>query len=235
MADKTQSGLNAALVNATKGVLIVGDAIAALADNSWFMIDKIAAVGSVLPIGKITAIFRTPDGGNAITPIVGDDVFPLTLTVQCKVTADLTNEKGTIDVTDDCTDGYIEMITDGFTNISGSYTQFMKFDDTAKFDLNTEQKNIFARFYDLVDDDGAGNYVVTNKNDDAYFLMIFLNRKAAIGEKVNILIVPTIVVSLSNALENKAGISFDIAWQKGEGWAGLYERTLNVAQDLIGV
>ena len=232
MADKTQSGLNAALVSAEKGTLIVGDGITPLADDSWFMIDKVASSGSTLPIGKVTAIFKTPDSGNAITPATGDDVFPLTLTTQCKVTAEVNNEKGVIDVSDDCGDGYISSIVDGFTNISGSYSQFLKFDDADKFDLNSEQEKVLNRFYDTVVDDGAGNYTVSDKNDDPYYLFIFLNRKAAIGEKVNILIVPAILSAAASSLENKAGINFDVTGTKAEGWAGVYEMTLNVALDL---
>jgi hypothetical protein len=231
--DKTQSGLHAALASAEKGSLVSGDGITPLSDNSWYMIDAIASSGSTLPIGKVGAIFKTPDSGNAITPIVGDDVFPLTLTVQCKVTAEVNNEKGVIDVSDDCGDGYISSIVDGFTNISGTYSQFLKFDfDADKYDLNEQQKEVLNRFYDTVDDDGAGNYTVTDKNDDPYYLFIYLNRKAAIGEKINILIIPTILSAAANGLENKAGINFDVTWTKAEGWAGVYERVLNEALDL---
>lgn len=232
MADKTQSGLNAALVSAEKGTIINGDGIAALADNSWFMLDKIAASGSQLPIGKLTAMFKSPDSGNAITPIVDDNVFPLTLAIQCKVTAEVNTEKGVIDVSDDCGDGYISNIVDGFSNISGSYSQFLKFDDADKFAQNSEQKKVLNRFYDTVVDDGAGNYTLTDKNDDPYYLFIFLNRKAAIGEKVNVLIIPVILSATASSLDNKAGINLDVTWTKAEGWAGLYERTLNVALDL---
>ena len=45
MSEKTQAGLNAALVSAAKGTLVVGDAITPLADDSWFMIDAIAVSG----------------------------------------------------------------------------------------------------------------------------------------------------------------------------------------------
>lgn len=231
--DKTQSGLNAALVNATKGTLIVGNASTPLADDSWFMIDAIATTGSQLPIGKIGAIFKSPDSGNAITPAVGDNVFPLTLTTQCKVSVEMNGEKGVIDVSDDCNSGYISNIVDGFTNLSGTYSQFLKFDyDADKFDLAEQQKAVLNRFYDTVDDDGAGVYTLTEKNDDPYYLFIFLNRKAAIGEKVNILIVPTILSGVAQTAENKAGMNLDVTWTKAEGWAGLYERTLNVALDL---
>ena len=229
---KSKSGLNAVLRGVTLGATISGDGITPLADNSWFRIESIATSGSTLPIGKVTAYFKTPDSGNAITPATGDDVKPVTFTDKCKVTSDLANEKGTIDVTDDCSDGYMSWITDGFTGITGTYEQFLKFDQTDNNGLVESQKEVLNRFYDLVEDDGAGTYTVTDKNDDDLVLFILLTRKAAIGDKVTYFIVPTILGTANTTQDNKAGMNLSVSWSKAEGWAGLYERVLNVALDL---
>ena len=228
---KSKSGLQAALASAVKGTLIVGDGTAPLANNSWFMISAVKAVGSELPIEKVSAVFKTPDAANAITPAVGDNVWPITVTVQCKVTAELTNEKGSIDVSDDCSDGYMSHITDGFTGVSGSYEQFLKFDSTTQ-GLPTAQKDVLQRFYDIVEDSGAGVYTLKSKNDDDLYLFVFLNRAAAIGEKQTCFIIPAILTGANTTEDNKAGMNLSVTWTKAEGWAGLYERVLNVAADL---
>lgn len=233
MADRAKSGLNARLREATLGTLVVGDGITPLADNSWYRIENVASSGSTLPIGQTGYFFKTPDNANAITPVTGDDVYPVTFETICKVTAELTNEKGVIDITDDCSNAYIENILDGFTSISGTFEQFLKFDDGAtKQQLNDVQKAILNRFLDLVEDDGGGTYTFTAKNDDDFLLFISLNKTGAIGDYVNEIIVPVILSGTSTSLENKAGMNLSVTWTKGEGPAQLYERVLNVAQDL---
>jgi hypothetical protein len=232
--EKAQSGLNARLREAELGTLIVGDGIAALADNSWFRIDNVAASGSALPIGKVGYFFKTPDTGNAITPVVDDNVFPVTFETICKVTAEWASEKGVIDITDDCSDGYIQEILDGFTKITGSFSQFLKFeaDTSTKKTLNSTQLAILARFLDIVEDDGAGNYTFIPKNDNDFLLFISLNKSGTIGDTVNEVIVPTILSNTTSSLENKAGMNLDVTWSKGEGPAQYYQRVLNVAQVL---
>lgn len=227
--NKSQSGLQAVLTEATLGTLIEGDAATPLTANTWYKIAAIADVGSVLPIGKVTAYFK--EGSTPITPILGDDVYPVTLSAKCKVTAELTNEKGVIDVTDDCSDGYMSNITDGFTNISGSIEQFLKFENSDGA-IVAAQKDVLSRFYDIVEDDGAGVYTVTSKNDNDFILFIFLTRDVAVGKKQTCFIIPTILGSANTGQDNKAGMPLSTAWSKAEGWAGLYERVLNVASDI---
>jgi hypothetical protein len=232
MADKSKSGKDAILFNAAKGALIEGDGITALADNSWFYI--VAKAGSsTLPL-EVGYVFKSPDSGNAITPATGDDVYPLTFTKICKVDASFSAETGTIDVTDDCANGYNSMITDGFTTISGSASGFLKFAETDG-SLNATQKDYLGKFFDIVEDDGAGNYTLTSKDDDDIILAILKNSDQAttVGNDQNWLLVPAILTS--NTLDNplKGAQPFDFNWTKGEGAASLYVRVTNASETVF--
>lgn len=227
MANKSISGKQATLYNSVKGTLIEGDGLTALADVSWFMISAVASTGSALPIGEIGAIFKTPDSGNAITPATGDDVFPLTLTQICKTDLSVSETKGTIDVTDDCEGSYNAMIVDGFTDISGSVNGFMKFVDPTG-GLATTQKEILSRFFDIVDDDGAGNYTVTSQNDDDFILQILMDAtKTATGEIQSWMNIPAILAGTVTDKPLKGVQNLDLTWNKAQGHAAVYQRTLN--------
>jgi len=224
---KSKSGLQAALASAVKGVLITtGDTV----QDTWYQIASLGG-STTLPIGKVGAIFKGPKTANKITLAAGDSIYPLTLTVQCKVTAELSNEKGTIDVSDDCSNGYMSSITDGFVNITGSFEQFIKFDETTQ-KIPAVQKAILSRFYDIVEDTGAGVYTLTPKNDDDLLLFIFLNRKVAIGVAQSCFIIPVILGSANTTEDNKSGMNLSVSWSKAEGWAGLYEAIANTAISL---
>jgi len=162
MAMKSKSGLQSVVFGVTKGTLIVGDAGTDLADDSWFMIDSVAATGSELPFADedvvIGRVFKTGLTAAAITPAVGDNVYPLTFTKVCKTDASISTEKGTLDVTDDCEAGYNAYITDGYSDISGSLNGFLKFDDGTG-DLGATQEAWLNKFFDIQTDDEPGFHI----------------------------------------------------------------------------
>lgn len=228
---KSKSGKQAVLFNATKGATITGDGTTPLAVNSWFYVVKTAGT-STLPVDA-GYVFKSPDLANQITPAVGDDVQLITLTKVCKVDASFSAETGTIDTTDDCSDGYNQMITDGFTTISGSAGGFIKFNETDD-SLVITQKDYLNRFFTVVEDDGEGVYTITGKDDSDVLLFILKNSDStATGRKQVWLIVPAILTS--NTLDNplKGVQNFDFAWTKGEGGATAYIRTTNATETVF--
>lgn len=231
MALKSKSGKQAILFNQEKGTLIEGDATTPLADNSWFLINAVAA-SSTLPLG-VGYVFKSPDSGNAITPAIGDDLYPLTLNQICKADASFSSEKGTIDVTDDCESGYNAYITDGFTDISGDVSAFLKFNDPSG-GIATTQEAYLSRFFDIVDDDGAGNYTLTAKNDDDILLGILQNSdQTAVGDIQVWLLVPAILTSETLDKPLKGVQNFDFSWQKAQGPASVYNRTTNSTETVF--
>lgn len=226
MADKSKSGKLGILHNAKRGVLIEGDGITPLADNSWFIVVAAAAV-STLPV-PTGYMFKSPDNANAITPAVGDDLFPLTLTKICKVDASVATEKGAIDVTDDCSNGYNSNIPDGFVSISGSAGGFLKFSEIDG-SLNQTQKEYLGKFFDIITDDGEGTYSITPKDDEDIILAILKNSDQAVkvGNTQVWQLIPVILTSetLDNPL--KGAQPFDFNWTKGQGAASIYERVTN--------
>lgn len=227
MIYKTKSGKIALLFNFERGALVEGTGAVALSDNAWYQIESIADTGSALPTGVIGMIFKTPDSGNPITPAVGDDVYPMTVSRICKGDANVSNEKGTIETTDDCSDGYTSFITDGFVSISGDVSAYEKFDEGGT-GISATQLEYLKRFYDVVEDDGAGNYTLTPKNDDDVYIGLLQNSdQIAEGNVQMWIIIPAIVPSLSLAKPLKGVQSFDFSFQKGEGPACVYMRTTN--------
>lgn len=227
MATKKLAGKQAILYKADRGSLVEGDGATPLSDVSWYEINAIAA-SSELPIGVETAVFKTPDSVNAITPAEGDDVYPLTLTQICKTDLSITGNKGTIDVTDDCDEGYNAYIVDGYTDLTGSINAFMKFTDPGG-GLVAAHKDVLKRFFHIVDDDGAGTYTVTDKTDGRYLLMVLMNSEDE-GTADNILTWLIIPVHLTGFTGNKPlkGVqNLDLNWSKAEGYACVYQRTLN--------
>jgi len=231
MGYDTKSGKDAMLVDAEAGALIIGDGIVPLADDSWFKIVNVAAA-STLPYG-VKRIFKSPDGGNAITPAIGDDLYPLTLSKICKIDASLSAETGTIDVTDDCTEGYNAMITDGFTTLSGSAGGQFKVSETDG-SLVPQQEKYINKFLDLMTDDGAGSYTIIPKNDDSVLLFILKNSKdTTVGHVQQWMLVEAIISSLTMDNPLKGVQSLDFDWTKGESPAGWYQRTTNATETVI--
>lgn len=229
---KAAAGKDAVLFAMTKGSLITGTGLVDLANNTWYLINAKAAVSSdfTLPVGYI---FKTPEVAHKITPIAGDDCYPLTLTKICKVNASIQASKGSIDITDDCANGYNEYITDGYTDVSGSLSGFLKFNDPTG-GIATGQLDILKRFFDVVADDGEGGYTLTAKNDTDLLLGILQNKNydTVSVDKVTYLMMPVILEGLTIGKDLKAGQSFDTTFKKGEGPAVFYERELN-ATDTI--
>lgn len=226
------SGQKTMAMKATRGTKIVGDGTTPLAANAWFEIVSVASTASALPIGEETAVFRTPDTTEtAITPAVGDDVYPLTLEQMCKTDAEITAEEGTIDVTDDCENGFNAMILDGYKTISGTLNGFLKFDDETG-ELVTNAKEIMGRFFNIVEDDGAGSYTVTAATNEKFLLFMALNKNAAVGDKQNWLIIPVLLSSLGTGAGLKDAQKRDLSWTKAQGYVSLYERTV-FADDVL--
>jgi len=231
MSPKSKSGKQAILFDQVKGVLIVGDASTPLADDSWFIINAVAGT-STLPFG-VGYVFKSPDSGNAITPAIGDDVFPLTLNKICKADASISAEKGTIDTTDDCSNGYNSNISDGYTTLSGSVSAYLKFNDPIG-DIVTTQEKYLNKFFDVITDDGAGSYTLTSKNDDDILLAILQNSDmVAVGDKQEWLLVPAVLTSQTLDKPLKGVQNFDFAWTKGEGAASKYQRTTNATESVF--
>lgn len=228
MATEKKSGKQAILYSGAEGALVEGDGIADLADDSWFKIVDIATA-SELPIGEETAIFKSPkNAANAITPAEGDDVYPVTLTQLCKTDCSISTSKGSIDITDDCDDGYNSYIPDGYSDISGNINGFMKFNDTGG--LATGHKALLARFFNIVDDDGEGTYNVTSKNDTKMLLFILMNSDdTTTGNVETWLIVPVILSGTTTDKPLKGGQNLDLTFQKAEGYASIYQRTIVAA------
>lgn len=231
MADISKSGLKAMLIDAAAGALIVGDASTPLADNAWFKIVSVAT-SSTLPY-EVGRIFKTGATAAAITPAVGDNVYPLTLSKICKLDVSLSNETGTIDVTDDCTEGYNAMISDGFTTISGSAGGYLKFDETDG-SLATGQQKYINKFLDLMTDDGAGAYTITPKNDDNVLLFILKNSDdTAEGDIQQYIILDAIITSLTMDSPLKGVQNLDFSFTKGQAPAGIYQRTVNATESIL--
>lgn len=233
---KSKSGKQAILFNAVRGSLIIGDNITPLADNAWFIINAYAGT-TTLPYEDVNSttgrIFKSPDSGNAITPAVGDDVYPITITKICKSDVNVATEKGTIDVTDDCEMGYNAMIIDGFTDISGDGSAFLKF-NVPGGGIAPTQEEFLNRFWDIQDDDGAGTYTLTPKNDNDIFLAILQNSdQIAVADIQVWLMVPAILSS--NALDKplKGVQNFDFSWVKAQGPASVYQRTTNASETVF--
>lgn len=232
MAKVSLPGAKTIAYKATRGTLVVGDGLAALTANAWYEIKNVASSGSVLPIGEETAIFKTPDTGEtAITPIVGDDVYPLTLEQICKTDAEINAEEGTIDVTDDCENGYNAMILDGYVTLSGTLNGFIKFDEETG-EISSSVLSMMKRFFNSVEDNGAGTYTVTPASNEKMLLFILLNKNAAAGDVQNWVIVPALISGLGTGAGLKDAQKRDLTWTKAQGYASLYQRTA-FAADVI--
>ena len=239
MSDKAITGKVGLLFNVTKGALIVGTGLVALADNSWFMISSIHATPatselpfnlSANPLGRV---FKTGTTATAITTAIGDNVWPLTFTKVCKTDISISQEKGEIDVTDDYEGGYNAAITDGFTDISGTAGRFMKFDETTG-DLSTADEDFLNRFWDIETDDGAGVYTITAKNDDDIYIAYLRNSTFAAATNVQIWsLFPAILTGLSGEGPLKGVQTADLTFKKAQGPAAIYKRITNATESVF--
>jgi hypothetical protein len=224
MGDKTFSGRKTIAFKATKGSVVDTGALDA---NAWYEINAIASSGSTLPTGlPVTGVFKTPDtSAIAITLGSGDEVIPLTLERICKTDAEINCEEGTIEVTDDCEEGFTAMILDGYKSISGTLNGFLKYDEVTQ-SIATGVADILGRFFNVVTDDGEGTYSVTSASNEAFILFTCLNKDAAVGQIQNWIILPVLLSSLATGAALKDAQKRDLSWVKAQGYASLYKRTV---------
>jgi hypothetical protein len=232
MAAISLSGAKTAAFKATRGTAVVGNGILALTANTFYEISAVATTGSTLPIGAVSAIFKSPDtSSTALKPAIGDIVYPLTLERICKTDAEVSLEEGTIDVTDDCENGFNASILDGYRSISGSLNGFLKFDEVTGVLLDGT-KDLFGRFFNMVEDNGLGVYTVKPAENERLLLFILLNNNVKVGDTQNFIIVPALLNSMGTGAGLKDAQKRDIAWTKAQGYCSLYQRKV-FAADII--
>lgn len=225
MGIQSLSGAKVAVDLTERGALVEGDGIASLDPNAWYEVESVAASGSQLPVGRVTAFFKTPDAAaTAITPIAGDNVYPITRTNICKTDAEVNVEEGTIDVTDDCENGYNAMILDGFASMSGTINGFAKFDDATGELQGVDQ--FFSRFFNITTDDAQGVYTYTPRDNTKVVIFIDMNRDVEVGDIQNTIIVPALLTTLNTGAALKDAQKRDISWTKAQGEVSLYQRTI---------
>lgn len=227
----SKKGLAAALFSGAKGTLIVGDGAVALADNSWFMIDA-KATTSELPF-DVGYLFKTPDTANAITPAVGDNVYPIDMTLMCRADATYSSENGTFEDTDDCSNGVVTMKKDGFTTHSGSINAFIKFNTDGTLGSSV-QSGILGQFFDIQSDDGAGTYSLTSKTDDPILLAILSDKDDTTVANTQVWKLMWVnITSLTSDTPLKGAQVLNSSWQVSEGPVSIYKRVTNAAEDLF--
>ena len=229
MGNITKNGYAAKVYRAARGSKVTsGDTTA----NLWY---EVAAVGgsSALPSGVSEgSVFKSPDTSSTqITLASGDEVYPLTLTEVCKTDATFEAEEGVIEVTDDCESGYTAYITDGYADIKGTLGGFIKLDDDSG-ELKDDTEHFLGKFFDIHTDDGEASYSYTAKSNEKMLLMMCLNKDAVATEVQNWFICPIFITSLSTGAALKDAQKRDLNWQKAQGPACLYVRTVFAADVL---
>jgi hypothetical protein len=198
--------------------IIHGDGTAATQAGQWYWINR-RGPGSALPWEG--APFFGPSGAGAaqITLVDGDELYPFDMTRCCKTSADISAEQGTIDAGDDCDPG--ATILDGIVKITGSISSLFRYDDvTGEFDDVTA--DIVNRFFDIIDDDGMGGRVISQRTDSPVYMAALLNSNAQTGQIENWIILPIIISSMSVSLGQSDIQSKEMSWSKGEGKAVIY-------------
>lgn len=227
---KKGKGADSILYNATKGTAVTTGALTA---DTWYKIKSFGAT-SALPFsgGSQTGyIFKSPAlPSDAITLASGDSVWPLTLTEICKVDMEISGEMGVLDTTDSCDYPYNTSIPDGFSNLSGSINTMMRFDESTS-EIVDVTKDLLIKFFDIIEDDGAGVYTLQPKDDSDLLLMTLLDKKTAgvAGMVETWVIIPAILNSISNNIALKDVLKADYGWTKGQGPASYYQRTVVVS------
>lgn len=232
MGDNIQ-GKKAILFNATLGTLIVGAGTTPLADNSWFKIAAVATTGSELPFG-VGYLFKTPDAAGAITPAIGDDVYPVTMGQICKADTSFSAAPGTYEVEDDdCSEGGVTATKyDGYISYSGSVSAYLKLDDAGM--SSAAQTAIMSRYFDLQTDSGAGVYTLVERNQESLLLAVLDDKDntAATGVQEWILLkVISGTLTLDKAL--KASQVFNFDWNSAGGVVSRYTRITNATETVF--
>jgi len=198
--------------------IITGGATSTTQPGAWYFIIE-RGEGSSLPYQG--GVLKSPSapGAEQITLVEGDKLFPLDPQRICKTSASVSAEEGSIDVGDDCDPG--ATILDGNVKISGSLAGFFRYDDQTQ-EFNSVTADMLNRFFDIVDDDGAGIYEEHPRENGAAYLLINLNSDIKAGQTENWLFVPAIISSVSVNLGNTDVQNKDLSWSKGEGKAVIY-------------
>jgi hypothetical protein len=200
--------------------VITGDGAITTTAGQWYRIMAKAPASDIeFPENYI---FRAPTSGTQITLETGDKIYPFDMERICKTSADLSAEQGVVDVSDDCNPG--ASILDGNITMSGSIGALHRFNDiTGDFDDVTDM--IVNRFFDILEDDGAGTYSLSPRTDDDVFMLININSAVKAGQIEIWMCLPIIISSMTMNLGNTDAQNRDMSWSRGEGPAVIYKAT----------
>jgi len=225
MSSVKKRGRDTIFYNADRGALLTsGD----LADNTWYKISSFGATTALPSNFSEGQVFKTPEyAANAITLGTGDAVWPLTLTEVCKGDIEISGEAGVIEATDSCDYPYDSNILDGFTNLTGSINTMIRFDEETD-EITDVAKEYLRKFFDVIEDDGEGTYVMKGKDDSDILMMVLMNRDASgvEGKVENWWIIPAILSGVTANAPLKEIQNADYSWSKGQGPASIYLRTV---------
>ena len=215
---KRLSGSKNYLYLGTPGTLIEGDGIAALAEEAFYKIVAIAAVGTAWPATAVVGdvVYNKP----ALTPETGDDCKLVTLVKLAFVTnvpQGGSKEKFEDTVQTDDLKSYEEGDKPEVTgNVDGYFIA-----------PDTEIDEILERFFRVVNDDGAG--VITYVGTSTGVLHFFLGRNetTVLGEVEIMEYMPSIVDSLTvdKPMEGKQTFNFTYT-VIGSERPSMYKRTI---------
>ncbi len=224
-------GAEGILYISTRGIVV--ETPVALADNTWYEIISFGSPTALPDIG-VGRNFKSPDSTAAapITLLAGDSVYLMDDTQMCRVDIDYTADEGVIEATDDCDNGSISNVLDGFVAITGSASGFLRVDEETE-ELVPVRDEILNRYMDKIDDDAAGVYALTERKNEQLMMRICLNKDAKVGQVQTWLNFPALFNSYSGAAALKGAQSSDVSFSKGQGPATYYKRTVLSAADEI--
>lgn len=225
MSSVKKRGRDTIFYNADRGALLTSGV---LADNTWYKISSFGETTALPSNFSEGQVFKTPEyAANAITLENGDAVWPLTLTEVCKGDIEISGEAGVIEATDSCDYPYDSNILDGFTNLTGSINTMIRFDEETD-EITDVAKEYLRKFFDVIEDDGEGTYVMKGKDDSDILMMVLMNRDASgvEGKVENWWIIPAILSGVTANAPLKEIQNADYSWSKGQGPASIYLRTV---------
>jgi len=191
----------------------IGEAVTSgdLDAGAWYIVDAKGG-SSNLPLIE-GAVFRT---NSAIALVTGDVVRKIALTKMCVGNFSTSASKGTIEVTDSCSGGNTQYISDGFMDLSGSIDAFLKFDSTSR-SMGAETKALLGRFFDVATDDGSGTYTLTPKNDDELIILALLDSTAVgAGKKETWMGFSAILTGAEMGKEIKGAQNLNLSFNAGQ-------------------
>jgi hypothetical protein len=203
--------------------VISGDGTVTTSPGTWYYVAGrgTGPDGSGIPPGfRDGGIFRSPKTGAAQLVLEeGDRVMPIDTQRFRETSADWSVEQGTVDVGDGCDPG--AAMLDGVPKLSGSFSGFFQ-EDIESGEFSGITFEMLNRFFDLAEDDGTGNYAITQRTNDIMFLMILLNDEVKAGQMEKWLLTPIVIPSLSSSIGMTDAQNMDISWQQGEGQPLVY-------------